>query len=327
MEYRPFGRTGWNVSEIGFGAWAIGGDWGYVSEEDALSALHAAIDSGINFIDTADVYGDGRSERIIARLLKERQEQIYVATKAGRRLNPHVAEGFTRENLTAFIERSLRNLSVETLDLVQLHCPPTRVYYMPEVFAILDDLVQAGKLRFYGVSVEKVEEGIKALEFPALQSVQIIFNIFRQRPADLFFDLAQQKQIAVLARVPLASGLLSGKMTPQTTFPADDHRNFNRSGESFDVGETFAGVDFESGLQAVEALRPLVPAGMSMAQLALRWNLMHPAVTTTIPSAKNPEQARQNAAAADLPPLSPELMAEIRRIYDQFVRPGVHQRW
>ena len=290
MRYRPFGRTGWRVSEIGFGAWAIGGDWGYVSEEDALNALHTAIDNGINFIDTADVYGDGRSERIIARLLKQRTERIYVATKAGRRLNPHVAGGFTRENLTAFIERSLVNLEVEALDLVQLHCPPTQVYFMPEVFGILDDLVTAGKLRFYGVSVEKVEEGIKALEYPDLQSVQIIFNIFRQRPAELFFGLAQGKQVAILARVPLASGLLSGKMTPQTAFTADDHRNYNRYGESFDVGETFSGVDFEIGLQAVEALRPLVPAGMSMAQLALRWILMHPAVTTTIPSAKNPEQ-------------------------------------
>lgn len=327
MKYRPFGRTGWDVSVIGFGAWAIGGDWGYVSEEDALSALHAAMDSGINFIDTADVYGDGRSERIIARLLKERSEQIIVATKAGRRLNPHVAEGFTRENLTAFVERSLHNLDVETLDVVQLHCPPTQVFYMPEVFGILDDLVQAGKLRFYGVSVEKVEEGIKALEYPALQSVQIIFNIFRQRPVDLFFDLAQKKQVAILARVPLASGLLSGKMTPQTTFPADDHRNYNRYGESFDVGETFAGVDFERGLQAVEALRPLVPEGMSMAQFALRWILMHPAVTTTIPSAKNPEQSRQNAAAANLLSLSPELMAEIRAVYEQYIRPAVHQRW
>jgi len=327
MRYRPFGRTGWRVSEIGFGAWAIGGDWGYVSEEDALNALHTAIDNGINFIDTADVYGDGRSERIIARLLKQRTERIYVATKAGRRLNPHIAGGFTRENLTAFVERSLVNLEVEALDLVQLHCPPTQVYFMPEVFGILDDLVTAGKLRFYGVSVEKVEEGIKALEYPDLQSVQIIFNIFRQRPAELFFGLAQGKQVAILARVPLASGLLSGKMTRQTSFTADDHRNYNRFGESFDVGETFSGVDFEIGLQAVEALRPLVPAGMSMAQLALRWILMHPAVTTTIPSAKNPEQAHQNAAAADLPPLSPQLMEETQGIYEQFVRPRVHQRW
>lgn len=327
MQYRSFGRTGWRVSEIGFGAWAIGGDWGYVSEEDALNALHTAIDNGINFIDTADVYGDGRSERIIARLLKQRTERIYVATKAGRRLNPHVAGGFTSENLTAFIERSLVNLEVEALDLVQLHCPPTQVYFMPEVFGILDDLVTAGKLRFYGVSVEKVEEGIKALEYPDLQSVQIIFNIFRQRPAELFFGLAQGKQVAILARVPLASGLLSGKMTRQTSFTADDHRNYNRFGKSFDVGETFSGVDFEIGLQAVEALRPLVPAGMSMAQLALRWILMHPAVTTTIPSAKNPEQAHQNAAAADLPPLSPQLMEETQGIYEQFVRPRVHQRW
>lgn len=327
MKYRPFGRTGWNVSEIGFGAWAIGGDWGYVSEEDALKALHTAIDQGINFIDTADVYGDGRSEKIIARLLEERPERIYVATKAGRRLNPHLAEGYNRENLTAFIERSLANLKVEALDVVQLHCPPTQVYYMPEVFGILDDLVKQGKLRFYGVSVEKVEEAIKALEYPELQSVQIIFNIFRQRPAELFFQLAQEHRTAILARVPLASGLLSGKMTRQTTFPDDDHRNYNRYGQSFDVGETFSGVDFDTGLQAVEALRPLVPAGMSMVQFALRWILMHPAVTTAIPSAKNPEQARQNAAAADLPPLSPELMAETRNIYEQFIRPQVHQRW
>jgi aryl-alcohol dehydrogenase-like predicted oxidoreductase len=327
MQYRFFGRTGWDVSVIGFGAWAIGGDWGYVSEDDALSALNAAIDSGINFIDTADVYGDGRSEQIIARLLKQRKEPIYVATKAGRRLNPHVAAGYNRENLTAFVERSLVNLGVETLDLVQLHCPPTQVYYMPEVFGILDDLVKAGKMRFYGVSVEKVEEGIKALEYPALQSVQIIFNIFRQRPAELFFEMAEKRQVAILARVPLASGLLSGKMNRQSTFPKDDHRNYNRFGDSFDVGETFAGVDFETGLQAVEALRGLVPEGMSMAQLALRWILMHPAVTTTIPSAKNPEQAYQNAAAADLPMLSPKIMDETWRIYEQFIQPGVHQRW
>ena len=327
MNYRPFGRTGWQVSEIGFGAWAIGGDWGQVSEKDALAALHAAIDNGINFIDTADVYGDGRSERLIARLLKERQERIYVATKAGRRLNPHVPEGFTRENLTSFIERSLRNLEVEALDLVQLHCPPTQVYYMPEVFGILDDMVKAGKLRYYGVSVEKVEEAIKALEYSDLQSVQIIFNIFRQRPADLFFDLAKKGQMAILARVPLASGLLSGKMTRQSTFPSDDHRNFNRYGQSFDVGETFAGVDFETGLQAVEALQPLVSPGASMAQFALRWILMNDAVTTAIPSAKNPQQATDNARAADLAPLNPAVMAQIQGIYEQYVKPGVHQRW
>ena len=327
MQYRTFGKTGWKVSEIGFGAWAIGGSWGEVSEEDALDALRTGLDQGMNFIDTADVYGDGRSERLVAQVLKERRnERIYVATKAGRRLNPHVPEGFTRENLTAFVERSLRNLEVDTLDVVQLHCPPTPVFYMPEVFGILDDLVKAGKLRYYAVSVEKVEEAIKALEFPIV-SVQIIFNMFRQRPADMFFDLAKQCNVAILARVPLASGLLTGKMTRQTTFAPDDHRQFNRHGESFDVGETFAGVDYETGLQAVEELRPLVPAGVSMAQFALRWILMFDAVTLAIPGAKNPKQATDNAKASDLPPIDAGTMAKIKDIYDRLIKPQVHQRW
>jgi aryl-alcohol dehydrogenase-like predicted oxidoreductase len=279
MDYRSFGRTGWQVSEISFGAWALGADWGYVSEEDALDALNAALDEGINFIDTADVYGDGRSERLIAQMLKGRSEQVYVATKAGRRLNPHVAPAYNSKNLTAFVERSLVNLDVDALDLVQLHCPPTEVYYMPETFGALDDLVQAGKIKYYGVSVEKVEEAIKAMEFPNVQSVQIIFNIFRQRPAELFFELAKQNQVGILARVPLASGLLAGKMRSQTVFTADDHRNYNRHGEAFDVGETFSGVDYESGLEAVERLRPLVPVGVTMAQFALRWILMFDAVS------------------------------------------------
>lgn len=328
MNYRPFGRTGWQVSEISFGAWAIGGSWGEVAEADALAALHTSIDQGINLIDTADVYGDGRSERLIAQVLKERSEQVYVITKAGRRLNPHTAAGYNnRQNLTAFIERSLKNLDVEALDLVQLHCPPTEVYYLPEVFGILDDLVAAGKIKYYGVSVEKVEEALKAIEYPNVQSVQIIFNIFRQRPADLFFDLAKQRQVGILARVPLASGLLSGKMTRQTTFAADDHRNFNRHGEAFDVGETFAGVDYDVALDAVEQLRPLVPAGASMAQFALRWILMFDAVSCAIPGAKNAQQAQANAQAADLPPLSDELMAQVRAIYEEKIKELVHQRW
>jgi aryl-alcohol dehydrogenase-like predicted oxidoreductase len=327
MEYRTFGRTGWQVSEVGFGAWAIGGSWGNVSETAAIDALHAAIDMGVNFIDTADVYGDGRSERLIAQVLKERSEPIHVATKAGRRLDPHVAEGYNRKNLTAFIECSLKNLDVETLDLVQLHCPPTEVYYTPEVFGILDDLAQAGKIRYYGVSVEKVEEAIKAIQYPNVQSVQIIFNIFRQRPAELFFELAQKAQVAILARVPLASGLLTGKMTRQTTFPQDDHRNFNRHGEAFDVGETFAGVDYETGLEVVEELRSLVPNGATMAQFALRWILMFDAVTTVIPGAKNRRQASDNAQAADLPPLSNQVMSKIKAIYDDNIREQVHQRW
>jgi aryl-alcohol dehydrogenase-like predicted oxidoreductase len=327
MDYRSLGRTGWEISEVGFGAWAIGGEWGTVSEADALAALHSTLDQGVNFIDTADVYGDGRSERLIARVLEERPEQVYVATKAGRRLDPHVAEGYNRQNLAAFVERSLRNLGVEALDLVQLHCPPTQVYYMPEVFGVLDDLTAAGKIRYYGVSVEKVEEAIKVLEYPNVQSVQIIFNIFRQRPADLFFDLAQEHQVGILARVPLASGLLTGKMNHGTTFPENDHRNFNREGEAFDVGETFAGVDFETGLEAVDRLERLVPKGMTMAQFALRWILMFGAVSTTIPGAKNPRQASDNAAASEMPALSEDVMRQVREIYDDMIREQVHQRW
>lgn len=327
MNYRSFGRTGWQLSEISFGAWALGADWGHVSEEEALDALNAALDEGINFIDTADVYGDGRSERLIAKVLKQRSEQVYVATKAGRRLNPHIASGYNRENLTAYIERSLKNLDMEALDLVQLHCPPTEVYYMPETFAILDDLVQAGKIKYYGVSVEKVEEAIKAMEFPNVQSVQIIFNIFRQRPAELFFELAKQNQVGILARVPLASGLLTGKMTRQTTFTKDDHRNYNRHGEAFDVGETFSGVDYETGLEAVDQLRPLVPENATMAQFALRWILMFDAVSCAIPGAKNRQQAVDNARAANLPALSPETMAQIQAIYYNSIRDKVHQRW
>ncbi len=327
MEYRELGRTGWKVSSVGFGAWAIGGTWGEVRDEDSMKALHQALDLGVNFFDTADVYGDGRSERLIARLRKESREPFYVATKAGRRLNPHVAEGYNRENLTAFVERSLTNLDVDALDLLQLHCPPTTVYYMPEVFGILDDLVRQGKVRYYGVSVEKVEEALKAIEFPNVQSVQIIFNIFRQRPSELFFPEAKRRKVGILARVPLASGLLTGKMTRSTQFSENDHRNFNREGESFDRGETFAGVDYETGLQAVEKIKELVPQEMSMAQFALRWILMFDAVTTTIPGAKRPSQVEDNVAAAECGPLSPETMQKVKEIYDSMVRPQVHHYW
>ncbi|MEW5957961.1 MAG: aldo/keto reductase, partial [Chloroflexota bacterium] len=305
----------------------IGGSWGQVSEADAMDALHAAINHGVNFIDTADVYGDGRSERLIRQVLKERSDKVYVATKAGRRLNPHLADGYNRKNLTAFVERSLKNLGVRTLDLVQLHCPPTEVYYMPEVFGVLDDLVTEGKIRYYGVSVEKVEEAIKASEFPNVQSVQIIFNMFRHRPADLFFKLAQERQVAILARVPLVSGLLTGKMARDTAFAKDDHRHFNRRGEAFDVGETFSGVDYETGLEAVEQLRRLLPLGATMAQFALRWILMFDAVSCVIPGARNRHQAIDNVQAADLPPLSEAVMAQIKAIYNEKIRPQVHPRW
>ncbi|MGO9970176.1 MAG: aldo/keto reductase [Bryobacteraceae bacterium] len=327
MNTRVLGRTGWKVSEISFGAWAIGGAWGDVSDAESLAALEKAVDCGVNFIDTADVYGMGRSERLVAELKRSRKEEIVVATKAGRRLSPHTADGYNRQRLTAFVEDGLRNLSTDCLDLVQLHCPPTDVYYRPEVFGVLDGLVEAGKIRYYGVSVERVEEGLKAIEYPNVQTVQIVFNCFRQRPAELFFGEAARKRVGILARVPLASGLLTGKMTAHSSFAADDHRNFNRHGEAFDVGETFSGVDFETGLEAVEELRRLVPAGASLAQFALRWILMFDPVTCAIPGSKRPDQAEQNCRAAELPPLSKETMAAVKAVYDAKIRGQVGQRW
>lgn len=327
MEYRELGRTGWKVSALSFGAWAIGGAWGATVESESLAALHRAVEMGVNFFDTADVYGDGISERLLARLRRETREKLIIATKAGRRLNPHTAGGYNRENLTAFVERSLKNLETDALDLLQLHCPPTPVYYLPEVFGTLDDLVQAGKIRYYGVSVEKVEEALKAIEYPNVQSVQIIFNMFRQRPADLLFEQVKKRRVGILARVPLASGLLTGKMKPDSTFAADDHRAYNRQGESFDRGETFAGVPYELGLQAVEELKAITPSGMSLTRFALRWILMFDAVTCAIPGAKRPSQADENFSAADLPPLSDETMAQVRSIYDRLIRERVHHHW
>ena len=329
MEYRELGRTGWHISSIGFGAWAIGGDaWGRTDDAESLRTLHAAVDGGVNFIDTADVYGDGHSERLVARLRRERAgEQIYVATKAGRRLNPHVAAGYNRANLTAFVERSLTNLETDALDLLQLHCPPGEVYGMPEVFGVLDDLVAVGKLRHYGVSVETVDEALRAVEHPNVQSVQIIFNMFRLKPADVFLGIARERHVGVLARVPLASGLLSGALRRETTFAETDHRRYNRHGEAFDIGETFSGVDYDTGLRAVDELRGLVPPGATLAQLALRWILMFPAITTAIPGARNPGQAEGNVRAADLPALSDATMAAVRAVYDREIRASVHPRW
>jgi aryl-alcohol dehydrogenase-like predicted oxidoreductase len=331
MKTRNFGRTGWQVAEIGLGTWGIGSAWGSVTESESVAALHEALDRGVNFLDTADVYGDHVSERLIARVLKQRKSagagRPIIATKIGRRLPEQRAELYTYTNLAPFVEDSLKSLSVEVLDLVQLHCPPTETYYRPEVFEAMDRLQREGKLRFYGVSVEKVEEGLKALEYPGVTSIQIIFNMFRQRPADLFLDRARERQTAVIARVPLASGMLSGKFKPDTKFEATDHRQFNRHGEAFDVGETFAGVPYEEGLAAVEEIRPLVPSGAALAQFALRWILMHEAITVVIPGAKHPEQARSNIDAASLPPLSPETMERIRGIYERRVKPAVHQRW
>ena len=327
MNYRELGRTGRKVSEISFGAWAIGGAWGEVDDRESLATLHRAADLGVNFYDTADVYGDGRSERSLAQLKRERSEEIIIATKAGRRLDPHVASGYNRENLSAFIERSLKNLETGALDLLQLHCPPTDVYYNPELFAALDDFVRQGKIRNYGVSVERVEEALSAIEYPGVQTVQIIFNIFRQRPAELFFGEAKKRGVGILARVPLASGLLTGKLTSHSQFEADDHRAFNRHGEAFDRGETFSGVDYATGLQAVEELRALVPEGMTMAQFALRWILMFDAVTCAIPGAKRPSQVEDNARASDSPPPVAETMRAVQEIYERRIRALVHHYW
>jgi aryl-alcohol dehydrogenase-like predicted oxidoreductase len=327
MKYRRLGKTDFKVSEVSLGTWQIGGSWGSVSEQDANRILHAAIDQGINFFDTADVYGDGRSERLIAQAIAERSEKIYVATKAGRRLQPHTAEGYNKENLTGFVERSLVNLQRDVLDLLQLHCPPWEVYYRPEVFSALEDLKRSGKILHYGVSVEKVEEALKATEFPGVATVQIIFNLFRQRPKELFFPLARQRDVGILVRLPLASGLLSGKISKDTQFAPDDHRQYNRQGEQFDRGETFSGVDFDVALEAVEKIRQTVPPDVSMADFALRWILQHEEVSCVIPGARKESQVVDNAHAADLPALSEEQMETLTQVYNEQIRPLVHGRW
>ena len=327
MQYRTLGSTGISVSTIGFGAWAIGGTWGPVDDEESMRALHRALDLGVNFFDTADVYGDGRSERLIARLRRERREPFWVATKAGRRLPAQTVEGYTRENLHAWVARSLKNLEVDALDLLQLHCPPTALYERDEPFAILDEMKRAGMIRHYGISVEKVSEALRGIQHPGVESVQIIFNMFRLKPALEFFAAAQARNVGILARVPLASGLLTGKISAQSQFAADDHRAFNREGQAFDKGETFSGVPLGAGLEAVEELRRLIPEGWSFAQFALRWIQMFDAVTCSIPGAKNPKQVEDNMSAADLPALGPETLRAVEGIYDRLVRPHVDSLW
>ncbi len=328
MQTNPFGPTGHDVTRIGFGAWAIGGTWGEVTEADARATLHAALDAGMTFIDTADVYGDGRSERIIAAVLAERPgARPFVATKAGRRLSPHVAEGYDLEHLSAFVDRSRRNLQMDRLDLVQLHCPPTPVYSSDRAFDAMEELKARGWIADYGVSVETVDEAMQSLTHKGVVSVQIIYNLFRLKPAQAFFAAARARNVAVIARVPLASGLLTGKMTAASTFAADDHRSFNRNGEAFDKGETFSGVPFDVALQAVEELRPVVPGGATMAAFALRWILMETAVTVVIPGAKTPDQARANAAADALAPLPAETMQAARQVYDRLIAPHVQHLW
>lgn len=327
MENRNAGRLGRQVGVVGLGCWQLGADWGQVEESDALAVLHAAADTGVNFFDTADVYGDGRSEALVGKFLRERGDAgITVATKMGRRVE-QAPENYTRDNFLAWNDRSRANLGVDTLDLVQLHCPPTSVYSTDEVFDALDEMVQAKRIAAYGVSVETVEEALTAIARPGVASVQIILNALRLKPLERVLPAAAEADVAIIARVPLASGLLSGKYTASTTFGADDHRNYNRHGDAFDVGETFSGVPFDVGLEAVERLRSLVPDGASMAQFALRWIVDQPGVTVVIPGARNAEQARANSAAADLAPLSASAQDEVRAVYDSLIRPLVHDRW
>ncbi|MFF5078887.1 aldo/keto reductase [Actinoplanes sp. NPDC000266] len=325
MENRSFRRMGRTVGVIGLGAWQLGADWGEVSESDAHATLQAAVDSGVTFIDTADVYGDGRSEQIIGSFVKDKP-QLTVATKMGRRVAQEPGN-YTLDNFRAWTDRSRANLGVDTLDLVQLHCPPTPVFSTDAVYDALDTLVEEKRIKAYGVSVEKVDEALAAIARPGTASVQIILNAFRLKPLERVLPAAAEAGVGIIARVPLASGLLSGKYDEHTTFAANDHRNYNRHGESFDVGETFSGVDFATGLEAVSRLRPLVPAGATMAQFALRWIIDQPAVTVVIPGARNQTQAHANAAAGDLAPLPAETHEAVTAVYDELIRPQVHDRW
>ncbi len=327
MNYRLLGKTGFNISEVSLGTWQVGGKWGEsFNDKTADTILNTAIDNGVNFIDTADVYSDGDSEKAVGRLLKNRSERIYVATKCGRRLNPHTNEGYTLKALRQFVEDSLANMQLECLDLVQLHCPPTEVFYRPEIFGLFEDLKTEGKILNLGVSVEKVEEAIKAIEFENVSTIQIIYNMFRQRPNELFFKLAKQKNIGIIARVPLASGLLTGKFSEKSIFSKDDHRFFNRNGEQFDKGETFSGIDYNTGLQAVSALKEAFP-DKNLTLLALKWILMFDEVSCVIPGASKVEQIQSNLQVENVLELSQDDMKTITSIYSNFIKPKVHQLW
>ncbi len=328
MKFRLLGKTGYEISEISLGTWQVGGKWGDdFSHDNADKILHTAVDSGINFIDTADVYGDGESEKAVGRLVRSRKERIYIATKCGRKLNPHVNEAYQPDILRRFVEDSLRNMQLETLDLIQLHCPPTEVYYRPEIFEFFDKMKDKGKIQHLGVSVEKVEEALKAIEYENVTTVQIIYNLFRQRPSELFFREAHAKNVGVIVRVPLASGLLTGKFSKTSTFSSGDHRHFNRKGEAFDKGETFSGIDFEAGLQAVEELKKLFPGQSNLAPVALKWILMHDEVSCIIPGASNPDQVTANLDACKIQALTREQIEGIDKIYQSRIKKHVHHSW
>jgi aryl-alcohol dehydrogenase-like predicted oxidoreductase len=329
VNHRTLGTTGYEVTEVGFGTWNMGGEWGDVSPEEGRAAVRAALDAGMDFVDTADVYGDGFSEKRIGEVLDERgvRDEVTVATKAGRRLDPHTADRYDYDNLSRFVDRSREYLGTDTIELLQLHCPPTEAYYQPETFEALDRLVEEGAVAHYGVSVEKVEQALKAIEYPGVETVQMIFNPFRQRPRELFFEEARRRSVGIIVRVPLASGLLTGTLSRDTEFPEDDHRNYNLDGEAFDRGETFSGLPVEAGFDAVDALRDHVPDRMSMAQLSLRWILDHDAVSTVIPGSTTPEHVRDNAAVSEMDPLSHQVHGAVRDIYGEFVYDSVHHRW
>ncbi len=328
MKFRILGKTGFKVSVVSLGTWQLGGKWGDpFSFNVAEKTVNAAIDNGVNFIDTADVYSDGKSEAAVAKIVKKRKERIYIATKCGRRISPHTALNFSPEKLAGFVEDSLKNMEMDTIDLIQLHCPPTEIYYRPEYFVMFDKLKQQGKILNLGVSVEKVEEGLKAIEYPNVASVQIIFNMFRHRPSELFFKEAAGKNVGILARVPLASGLLSGKMNSNTAFGPLDHRTFNREGASFDRGETFSGVDFGSGLEAVKELKKVFGDKKPLADWAIRWILMYKEVSCVIPGASNPGQIIDNIKAAQMPALSGPQMSSVAEIYNKYIKQSVHHLW
>jgi aryl-alcohol dehydrogenase-like predicted oxidoreductase len=328
MQERRLGKTGFSVSEIGLGTWQVGGRWGEPFDAGlADRSIAEALDRGVNFIDTADVYSDGDSEKAVGRALRSHRGRFRVGSKCGRKISPHVNAGYTPAVLRGYVEDSLKRLGTDCLDLIQLHCPPTEVYYRPEIFELFDRLKTEGKILNLGVSVEKVEEGLKAIEYPNVTTIQIIFNMFRQRPIELFFREAARRDIGVIVRVPLASGLLSGTYSKKTSFGPSDHRSFNREGAAFDKGETFSGVDYDTGLAAVEALKKILPAEPPLAAWALRWILMFDAVSVVIPGASRPEQVAGNLAAADLRPLSDAEMSAVRDLYDSQIRSPVHYLW
>jgi len=328
MNYRKLGKTGIEISEISLGTWQIGGKWGSgFSDKTAEKTINTAIDKGINFIDTADVYEAGLSEKVVGKVVRSRSERIFVATKCGRQINPHTSENYTPEALTGYVEESLKRTGFEALDLIQLHCPPTEVYFRPEIFETFQKLKDQGKILHFGVSVEKVEEGLKAIEYDIVDTVQIIFNLFRQRPSELFFQQAKMKDIGIIARVPLASGLLTGKFDKDSSFDKEDHRNFNRNGEAFDKGETFSGVDFDRGLKAVEELKKLFPEVQNLAPIALQWILKFPEVSCTIPGASKEEQLLSNLSIYELPELSNEKIKQMNKIYEEYLKQEVHHRW